>query len=310
MQMEIKTSRVNYSPNSLGNNRPTPVSEEEGEFVHFPERLEGHKVRERSPSFADHFSQATLFWNSLSTIEKDHLIEAAHFELGKAKDKKVQQHMVDRFNQVDHELAKRVAQGLGMPTPPEPETPNHGKQSAALSQEHTTKTAKGRKVAILAADGVDSAQLMALKQALSEMDVATEVVSRFGGTIKGTEDQKIEVDQTFSTTASVLFDAIYVPGGTQSIEALKMHEEALYFIDEAFRHYKPIAASGEGLDLLMQSNLKGIDLSQANGKMRTELGVVANRNVSEMEAFSKAFLEAIKEHRHWMRFAQGSALRS
>lgn len=307
MQMEIKTSRVNYSPNSLGDNLPAPVSEEEGGFVHFPERVEGHKVRERSPSFADHFSQATLFWNSLSAIEKDHLVKAAHFELGKVTDKSVKQRMLDRFNQVDGELAKRVAQGLGMPAPTEPATPNHGKQSAALSQANTTKTAKGRKVAILAADGVNDAQLTALKQALSAMHVEAEIVSIFGGTIKSADGQEIEVPQTFLTTASVLFDAVYVPGGNQSIEALKVHGEALNFIDEAFRHFKPIAASGEGVDLLMQSDLKGIDLSQANGKMSAQLGVVASRDTSKLEAFAKTFITAIEEHRHWKRPIPGTA---
>lgn len=306
MQMDVKTSRVNYSPNSLGDNLPAPASEEQGAFVHFPERVEGHKIRERSPSFADHFSQATLFWNSLSMIEKDHLVEAAHFELGKVKEKNVQQRMVDRFNQVDHELAKRVAQGLGLAAPAEPETPNHGKKSAALSQENTTKTTKGRKVAILAADGVDGSQLMVLEQALSAMGVTSEVVSKFGGTIRSTEGQAIEVHQTFLTSTSVIFDAIYVPGGTQSIEVLKMDVEVLTFINEGFRHCKPIAASAEGIDLLIHSNLKGIDLSQANGKMSVELGIVTSRDASDMQAFSNAFIEAIKEHRHWTRSAQGS----
>ncbi len=209
--------------------------------------------------------------------------------------------MVDRFNKVDHELAKRVAQGLGMAAPAQPETPNHGQKSPALSQEYTTKTAKGRKVAILAAEGVDGAQFMALKQALSAMDVEAEVVSQFGGTIKSKEGQEIEVHKTFLTGASVMFDALYVPGGTQSIEALKTNGEALNFINEAFKHYKPIAASGEGVDLLVESGLRGIDLGRANGQMSAELGVVTSRNGSEMEAFSEAFIEAIKEHRFWAR---------
>jgi catalase len=308
MQMEVKTSRVNYTPNSLGDNLPAIASEEEGAFVHFPERVEGHKVRERSPSFADHFSQATLFWNSLSTIEQDHLVSAAHFELAKAKDKNVQQRMIERFNHVDHELAKRIAQGIGIQAPTKEETPNHGRKSAALSQENTTKTAKGRKVAILAADGVSNSQLMALKQSLSAAGVATEVISQFGGTIKSEEGQETEVQQTFLTGTSVVFDALYVPGGEQSIVVLKTNPEALNFIQEAFKHFKPIAASSEGIDLLTCSNIEGIDLSQANGKMCAEMGVITSRNVSEMVAFSEAFIDAIKEHRHWMRFQNKQVL--
>jgi catalase len=308
MQMEVKTSRVNYSPNSLGGNQPAPVAEEDGGFVSYPERVDGHKIRERSPSFADHFSQATMFWNSLSKGERDRVVEATHFELGKVTSKEVKERMLDRFNHVDHELAKRVALGLGMPAPTAPVTENHGQKSAALSQEHTTKTAKGRKVAILAADGVDGAQLATLKHALSGMSVSAEIVSVMGGSISSADGgDSIEVDKTFLTTASVLYDAVYVPGGAKSIEALKAHGEALSFIHEAFKHFKPIAGSGEGVELLMQADLKGIDASQVNGKMSTQLGVIASRDVSEMGGFATAFIDAIKEHRFWMRPVPGTA---
>jgi catalase len=309
IQMEIKTSRVNYSPNSLGDNRPAPASEEEGGFVHFPERVQGYKVRERSSSFADHFSQATLFWNSLSSVEKAHLVEAAHFELAKTKNKDLQQRLVDRFNQVDHELATMVAQGLGIPVPGKPEIPNHGKKSPALSQENTTKAVKGRKVAILAAEGVSGSQITALKKDLSALGIESQIVSPSGGTIRTNEGNVIEVDQTFLTSASVMFDAVYLPGGLQSIAVLKMNEDAISFIREVFMHCKPIAASGEGVDLLTQSGLQGIDLSQTNGKVRAELGIVTNRDLSNIEAFSEAFVEAIKEHRHWLR-SQKVAMKS
>jgi catalase len=215
--------------------------------------------------------------------------------------------MIERFNQVDGELAQRVAQGLGMPTPSAEPTPNHGQKSAALSQAHTAKTAAGRKVAILAADGVDGAQMAILKQALSAMKVEAEVVSKFGGTIQSDEGGKIEVQKTFLTAASVLYDAIYVPGGVNSVEALKLHGEAMNFIHEAYKHFKPIAASGEGIDLLMGADLKGVDLSQTNGKVATELGVVVIRDASELSAFVQAFVDAIKEHRFWMRPVPGTA---
>jgi catalase len=307
MQMEIKTSRVNYSPNSLGGNLPAPVAEADGGFVHYPERVEGHKVRERTPSFADHFSQATLFWNSLSTGEQDRVVEAAHFELGKVPQTEVKQRMLERFNKVDGELAKRVAKGLGMPAPTEPATPNHGQKSAALSQENTTKTAKGRQVAILAADGVNGAQIATIEQSLSAMHISSEVISLYGGTIVNTEGGKIEVDKTFLTTASVLYDAIYIPGGERSIEALAAHGDPLSFIHEAFKHFKPMAATGEGVDLLMQADLKGIDSSHINGKMSTQLGVVASRDTSDMTTFATTFIDAIKQHRFWTRPVPGTA---
>ena len=301
MQMDIKTGKVNYFPNSLGNNQPTPATEEQGAFVHFPARVEGHKVKERSPSFGEHFSQATLFWNSLSPIEKDHLVEAAHFELGKVKNNDIKKRMLERFSQVDTELTARIAEGLGMPAPAKSEVPNHGKKSAALSQENTTKTVQGRKVAILAAEGVDGAQLRVLKQSLSLLGIGAEVVSKFGGEIQSGDGDTIEVDQTFLTTTSVLYDAVYVPGGTQSIDTLNDYSEAKDFVHEAFKHFKPIAALAEGIDLLMHSNLKDMNLKLTKGEMGNQFGVVTNRDGSKMEPFTQAFLQAIKEHRHWTR---------
>jgi catalase len=305
MQMEVKTARVNYSPNSLGDNRPAPSPDAEQAFVHYPEQLEGAKIRERSPSFGEHFSQATLFWNSLSAIEKDHLVEASHFELGKVSQPEIKQRMLDRFNNVDHELAKRVAEGLGMPAPKQPANSNHGQKSEALSQDNTAKTAKGRKVAVLAAAGVDGAQLAALKQALKEAKVEAEVVSKFGGTIKTVEGQEVMVDKTFLTAASVMFDAIYVPGGKSSVETLKMTRDALHFINEAFKHFKPIAATAEGVDLLQAADLKGVSLNGSS--VQDEQGVITARKADASQV-AKMFVEAIAQHRYWNRFQKAKVL--
>jgi catalase len=296
MQMDVKTTRVNYSPNSLGDNRP--MASPEDAFVHYPEPVQGKKTRDRNPKFNEYFSQATLFWNSLSTIEKDHLVEAAHFELGKVSQVEIKQRMLDRFNQVDHDLAKRIAQGLGMPAPAQPASTNHGQKSDALSQQNTDKTTKGRKVAILAAEGVDGAQLTAFKQALTKAQVNVEIVSKFGGTIKTTEGQEIMVDKTFLTGASVMFDAVYVPGGKASIDTLKMTGEALHFINEAFKHCKPLAATREGVNLLQDCNLKGISLDGTS--MQKEQGVVTAQETDASQV-AKAFVQAIAQHRFWNR---------
>ena len=131
--------------------------------------------------------------------------------------------------------------------------------------------------------------------------MGAEVVSKFGGEIHSAEGNPIKVDQTFLTTTSVLYDAIYVPGGTQSIKILNACGEAQDFVHEAFKHFKPIAASAEGVDLLMNANLKNINFSKTKGGLGNEFGVITNRDVSGMESFVSAFIEAIKEHRHWKR---------
>jgi catalase len=301
MQSEIKTSRVNYSPNSLGDNHPAPMPASEGAFVSYPEQVEGRKVRERSPSFGEHFSQATLFWNSLSQIEKEHLISASHFELGKVQDKGVRQRMVERFNQVDHELAKLVAMGIGIPAPSAPATENHGHKSEFLSQQKTTMTAKGRKVAILAMDGVEANQLTAMKQALQKAGVMSQVVSKFGGEIKGSNGQAIPVDKTFLTSASVMFDAIYVPGGAQSISALKAEAEAIHFVDEAYKHCKAIAATDEGVEVLKAAAINSGSLAGNGHRIQQDQGIVTGQGSADMLQVSQVFIEAIAQHRYWLR---------
>ncbi|MEH1890225.1 MAG: catalase [Nostoc sp.] len=304
MQYKIPTSKVNYYPNSLGNGCPMTAPENLGGFVSYKERMEGNKIRERSPSFQDHFSQATLFWNSLSDPEKEHLVKAAHFELGKVMNPAVKERMLELFNSVDHQLVTRIAEGLGLPAPTEV-TPNHGQKSPALSiqtmlEKMPEKTIKSRKIAILAADGVNAQELGTLQQALMQQGAHAKIVATHGGKIKGDDGQEIPVEMTFVTAASVMFDAVYVPGGAQSIKTLKQQGEAINFINEAFKHCKTIAATSEGVELLSVANLEGVKLSQDG--VRSEMGVVTSRQASDLKSIADDFIGAIAQHRYWMRF--------
>jgi catalase len=300
MPMNIETSRQNYYPNSLGGGHPMPAPASEGGYVHYTQRVEGQVIRERSPSFSDHFSQATLFWNSLSDVEKEHLVEAAHFELGKVYVKQVKERMLELFNQVDHNLAERIAAGLGLPAPASEVTPNHGQRSDALSMMNTDKLSiKSRRIAILAADGVNGKELSAVKQALMEAGAHAKIVAPHGGKVQTMQGEELPVEMTFLTGASVMFDAVYVPGGAQSIETLKQQGEALHFINEAFKHCKTIAATKEGVELLAASNIQGVDLAK-NGSVAADQGVVTGHGANPSK-FAQTFIEALKAHRHWMR---------
>ncbi|MEO7539441.1 MAG: catalase, partial [Pyrinomonadaceae bacterium] len=167
----INTGRVSYEPNSLAGGCPFQATMKEGGFASFEERIDAHKVRERSPSFHDHFSQATLFYNSQSDAEKRHLINALRFELGKVEVQAIRTRMVGILTQIDTSLADAVAEGLGFPVP-KPEQPMNRsfgadtnsksvqpikavssvQASAPLSMENTVKdTIKSRKVAALIA---------------------------------------------------------------------------------------------------------------------------------------------------------------
>jgi catalase len=301
MRQTINQGRVSYYPNSIGGGCPMTDPNNLRTYTHYAEKVEGHKIRQRSSSFQDHFSQATLFWNSLSAPEKEHLVSAAHFELSKVEIKEIQQRMVDLFNHVDRELAKQVARGIGIPAPTEEVVPNHGRSSAALSLENTSKDSiKTRKIAILAANGFDRSQLMEMKEALKQAGANPQVVSKFKGTITSADGQELEVDKTFLTSGSVMFDAVYVPGGRQSIETLKMQGDAIDFLNEAFRHAKAIAATGEGVDLLVASHIAGAELAERDGQIASDRGVVTTRHGSVSDAAGE-FIQAIAQHRHWTR---------
>jgi catalase len=300
MQSNIYTSKVNYSPNSLGGGCPMMSPETMGGFVHYAEQVEGHKIRERSASFQDHFSQATLFLNSLSSVEQEHVVKAAHFELGKVQSKEVKARVLDLFNQIDHEFAKRVAAGLGLFAPQKEVTVNHGQTSPALSMDKMPKTSiKTRRVAVLVAEGFNAAEVTAMKEALKQAGAQTKIVANQGGKIVSEDGQEVEAEMTFLTAASVMFDAVYVPGGAKSIATLKQEGDAVYFVTEAFKHCKAIAASSEGVELLSAAELMGINL--ANGKIAIDQGVVTSPKQGDRAQFAQAFIDAILPHRHWAR---------
>jgi len=244
-------------------------------FVHYKEKVEGIKTRLRGPKFQEHYNQAILFYNSLSAPEQLHLINAAIFELGHVDDVGVRQRMIDRFNVVDHQLAVVVAKGVGI-NPPAAAGPkkNHGQASPAISQLNTAMNSiSTRKVAILAADGFDQAQLAAVFVSLKSYGAIPMVVSTRKGTIfsssykQGANEEK-KVDETeamdFSnvvanwsifTARSVLFDATVIIGGVQSVTTLSMFGEAMGWVCETFKHHKAILALGEGVQLLQAANL-------------------------------------------------------
>lgn len=313
----INKGRVNYSPNSLGKGCPMTAPENMGGYVHYAEKVDGQKIRARSNSFMDHYRQATMFWNSLTPAEQDHLVNATHFELGKVDSMEVRERMVEHFNKIDHDLARRAAAGIGVAPPTQPaeqvevvgaSEDGRGKRSIdrspAVSMEHTVKdTIVTRRVAILAADGYDHGQLTKVRQALENAGAQTAVVSKFLGTLESKEGEAIKVDKSYVTTASIMYDALYIPGGSGSVATLKQQGDALHFVNETFKHCKAIGATGEGIMLLEAADLPGVDVTGLAGEqlLMTENGVVTSRNSVESETFAAAFVNAIAQHRHWMR---------
>jgi catalase len=298
MRMTVGKGKVNYLPNSLGGGCPMTAAADQGGYVHYMEKVDGHKIRERSESFKDHFSQATMFWHSLTKPEQDRIVSALHFELGKVESYEVRHRVIyELFNKVDHELARRAAAGIGVPPPDRDEAAPITKRVPEVSVEHQKrKGVRTLKVAALLGEGYDHAALEAMRKALEAEGASLKTVSMFKGELRG-QGGSVEIDKSHVTTASVLFDAVFIPGGDH-VSSLRQEGDTLHFINEAFKHGKPIGATGEAVELLRGLN---VEVSAANDVAQS-LGIVSLGSANGgFDAFTRGFIEALADHRHWGR---------
>ncbi|QGT98623.1 Catalase KatE-intracellular protease [Candidatus Syntrophocurvum alkaliphilum] len=302
-RMTIDKGPVSYSPNFLQSNAPHPTPDEENGYVHYTEKVDGRKIRERNKSFNDHYSQAKLFWNSMSDAEKQHIVDAFHFEIGGVKNKQIRQLVVNMFSNVNENLAAQIAEGVGVTAPPLSSGSDVTDSSPAVSQENTVKSPQTRWVGILVENGFNYSEIIQVIEELKKAGVNSEIVSKYQGTITCSNGNAIEVDKNYLTTGSIMYDAVYVGGGQQSIETLLTHGDALNFINEAYKHCKAIGATNEGVDLLVASQIQSTKIAgpDTEGELVTHLGVVTIRNENDMTNFSQEFVNSIAEHRHWTR---------
>ena len=280
----INVGNVAHHRNAMANNSPYPVGEGEGGYVHYQDKVEGKKIRARSESFNDHFSQATLFWNSMSPPERQHIIDAFAFEVGRVKDKCVKQRVVDMFSNVDLGLAKEIACKIGA-TPPTSGGSTVTKASPALSQENTIKSARTRKVAVIIAEGFDYNQVDMLIKALQAEGAQAAIVSDKLGMMTSSDGSQMEAAKSFITDSSVVFDAVYIDGGKNADPYFVM--EACKFVKEAFIHYKPIAGTNEGKTWIEEE------------KMGNSLGVFMGH--AGNNEFIGQFIQGVASHRFWDR---------
>ncbi|TXL64053.1 catalase [Cerasibacillus terrae] len=280
----INVGKDNYHRNSLAGNTPAPVSPAEGGYEHYQEKVEGRKIRARSESFTDHFSQATLFWNSMSPAEKKHITDAFSFELGKVKSKSVKQQSVDMFANVDLELAKTIAKRIGV-NPPTSGGSNVTASSPALSQQNTIFIPDTRRVAVILTKGFHGPEVKYVLDQLEGANLFIDIISEHQGKVSGSNGISIDANQTFQTAKSVQYDAVYIANASQTNR--EFNKDAVYFIDEAFRHYKPIGATHGGIPALTINKLDG------------KQGVIIGKD--NMRKFSDEFINAIALHRFWDR---------
>lgn len=295
----IDKGRASYEPNSIDGGWPkeTPPAAQDGGFETYPERIDAHKVRERSESFGDHFSQATLFFNSMSDAEKEHIISAYSFELGKVEREHIRVRQVNEIlANIDLTLAARVAENLGLPAPKAATVktkPSSLKESPALSQVNLLSgDIKTRKVAVLVANGVDSAAIDALKKVLEAEGAHAKILGPTSSPVKTADGKTLPVDASMEGLPSVAFDAVWVPGGATSVKALSGDGVALHYLLEAYKHLKAIGLSPDAKVLI-----EALKLDEDAGLL-----------VGEDAKTFQAFVDAIAQHRVWAREPKAKAV--
>lgn len=242
----INVGKVSYHKNSLANNSPSTSTATEGGYVHYADKVEGRVIQGRSKSFNDHFSQARLFWNSMSPPEKQHILDAFTFEVGKVESKSVRQQIVNMFVHVDQGLATTLADRLNV-NPPKGMQVNVSASSPALSQKNTTFAPQTLRVGILIGNKFNAAELNQMIKTFKRYGVRYKVISEKLRPVTSLEGTQLNVDETFLTTAPVLFDSLYVVGGTVTDQE-HFNSDMTNYIREAYKHYKPIGIATTGIE--------------------------------------------------------------
>ena len=268
-QTAIHTGLAPYHPNSIDDGQPVPAGEADGGYVQTPRQIDGPAVRANPVSFGDHFTQAAMFYRSLTPIEQAHIVEAFTFELGKVYEQAIKERELTVLANVDTDLCAQVAAGLGLPAPSG--TPVESDVvSAALSQIASVPgPVAGRKVGIIADAGSDLAGVNKLIKSLDKVGVTGLVIAPVGGVLKAGR-QSVIVDRTLLTTRSVEFDALVVAGATTPSADIKL----VLLLQEAFRHCKAVAAWGDGAGLLelagIPADAPGVSVAPSVGKPLTD----------------------------------------
>lgn len=233
-QMAIHHGQTSYHKNGLNSNQPEPVPVEQGGYEHYQEKVDGGKIRGRSESFLDFYSQAKLFYNSLTPFEQQHVRDAFSFELGKCKSEAVKNNAVELLNRIDRSIAEEVANNIGAVLPKDNLEVKSANKSPALSMATTVKKPDTRCVAILLNGEPDNAQLLQWVQALAANKVNFSIVDKNLHTIDG----ELKVTDTYDTADASLFDAALLISTNGKLE-----NKAIEFIEMTFNHFKPLGIS-------------------------------------------------------------------
>jgi catalase len=297
----IHRGRVAYEPNSLGGGCPFQAGA--AGFVSFPEPVQEDKLRGKPEKFADHYTQATLFYESQTDVEKAHIVGGFRFELSKLTVPAIRERMLSSLANVSADLAGRVAAGLGMTVPPampkvlaKPSAPEV-KLSPALSLMALPGDGgiRTRKIAILAAEGAIGASLNAVQDALLAEGAVPTVVAPRIGMLKTADGVQVKATGSLENSAPVLFDAVVVADGEGSVNTLARLGQTLEFLTHQYRHCKALMAIGASSVLFERA---GVAVRLPSGEADPGVWTAA---ANDLGAKTESFIDAVAKHRHTAR---------
>lgn len=274
-QSKVHEGQTNYHINALNNNDPHTTTRENGGFEHFQEKVEGHKIRKRSESFKDYYTQPKLYLNSLTEAEYEHTLDGFSFELGKCASVMVKQNAVNQLNKVDHEFAKRVADNIGVEAPTdETEEVQHDKKDSQISMEKFERPLPGHSVAVLVNGDIPEDTLKSYAQTFAD--------NKFNYAFVGTKAKNIDEDfgvtETFDTAHPTLFDSLIVLSDGETLE-----DPSKEFAQLSFKHKKPLVFNQQAANLFENLDL---DLNAPGVKVSDE---------------PDAIVDAFQKVRYWER---------
>lgn len=290
-QHTIHKGQASYQPNSIDNDWPaeTPPAASNGGFESYPEQISGHKLRQRSETFSDHFSQPRLYYKSLAPHEQKHVVDAYTFELSKVQRKHIRERQVQQIlANIDLDLARQVGANLGIEVPDL--TLDYKKtaveKSAKLSfLAFPPEDIQGRKVAVLIHNLVKSDTLEAIKNWAIKEGAVVHLLAPSLAPVKDHKDNIIVADGMQMAEPSIAYDAVIIPDG-DNLNAVMQDGVARHYVLEAYKHLKPIAFLGNKSDLL------------------EPLGLVADEGTlveNEFQQIAEKFKKLIMAHRVWSR---------
>ncbi len=292
--------RVNYEPNSWNGGNAGPREDPARGFRSYASEEQGPKVRARSETFSDHYSQARQFYVSQTEVEQNHIASAFIFELSKVETPAIRARMVSHLLNVDEALAKKVATGLRLREMPKPAdaarpTLRDLKASPALSIiQNGPKSFRGRRVGIFISDDVSFEILKALRGALEQEGATYEIIAPNVGGVKASDGTWIEAQQKIDGAPSVLYDAVALLISENGAQLLGSESTARDFIADAFAHVKFIGYVNSALPLMQRAGIEN----------ESDRGLVPLNGPGD----TRAFVEACRELRVWEREAKVRAL--